>query len=106
MTLRFIHRGAHDGDDDVALYADDQGVRIDVRGDVTELRAGDILVVEVHAVGDGEDTTLTLIRDGVRTRLATGGISMTVQGMHGPTLADQLREWVSPIGCVVRLTRV
>jgi hypothetical protein len=105
--LCFTQQGMDEEDDDVRGWAlPDGGVLLEVRGPrplQVRLRAGDVVEVAVRSLGEGEDTAVSLLRDGARTQLASGSIAMTVGGLHGPTLAAQLRACTRDVGCEVRL---
>jgi hypothetical protein len=105
--LLFKQDGMYEEDDSVLGWELPDGrTLVEVRGDAPRqvlLRAGDTLLVEVRQGAGYEDTTLSLERDDARTRLATGGIAMTAGGLHGPTLAAQLRAAAERCGCAVQL---
>ncbi len=103
MKLAFVQHGMLDGDDDVFCWSRDDGSFVlEIRGSSPleiVLRTGERLEVVIDRYDSGEDTELYLLRDDLRTRIATGAIAMTVQGLHGDTLAAQLRT----CGCDVRV---
>jgi hypothetical protein len=105
MKLAFQQRGMAEGDDDILGWTRDDGAFVlEVRGSeptTIEPQPGDVFEVAIEQHNGGETTTLFLLRDGRRTRLATGGIGMTADGIHGPTLATQLEA----CGCDVRVSR-
>jgi hypothetical protein len=101
--------GMAEEDDSVLVWeTPDGGVLLEVRGSArrtVRLAAGDALIVGYRVFADGADTTLTLVRGGERTLLASGGISMTADGLHGPTLAAKLEPAARRVGCAVELVR-
>ncbi len=105
LHLRQI--GSHKCDDILEVWeAPDGGILLVVIGErprTVALRADDAITIEAREESRGMDTSVTLVREGEGELLATGTVTLTTDGIHGPALARRLMPLAGKLGFAVRL---
>ena len=104
LSLRQI--GSHEVDDVLEVWeAPDGSVVVDgMRPQEARLRVGDVMAIDVRGENWETETRVSLVREGARSLLASGMVTPSTDGIHGPTLATKLAPLAKRAGFVVELS--
>ncbi len=106
LSLRQI--GSHEVDDVLEVWEVPEGIVLvvvdGVRPQKVTLGAGDVLAIDVRDEPWGTETRVSLVRGEARSLLASGTVTPSTDGIHGPTLATKLAPLAKKAGFVVELS--